>query len=413
MDKARILTVDDTPSNLEVLASLLIPKYKVIAATNGKDALRITMSSSPPDLILLDIMMPDMDGYEVCSFLKAHEETKNIPVIFLTAMTAEDEEERGFRLGAVDYITKPFVPSILEARIKTHLHLHNNRLLLEEEVKERTQKLEKARLEAEQANMAKSLFLTNMNHELRTPLNGIMGITRLLMDTHMSDEQKEYLNHTLESSTRLLNIINDVMELASFDAGKMSFSPVCFRVEDIFEDMSHLYGNKALQQGIEFYSVEHGNAGLMYMGDVKKIRQILIYVLNNALRYTKAGKICLACDVIPFSGSVSERWESLQKQAVWPENVEKSENRQLKFSISDTGVGIAEDKLSTLFDAFNIGENTLTKAHSGAGLGLTISKCLVEQMGGSIWLDSKEGVGTTVYFTIPCCKEKPTEGCGC
>ena len=139
--KPTILVVDDTPDNLDLMGDLLMDDYRVKVANSGKKALEIIQSASPPDLVLLDIMMPEMDGYEVCTILKSSEETKNIPVIFLTAKTNTIDEQKGFEIGAVDYITKPISPAIVMARVKTHLDLYYKNVYLEKLVTQRTHEI--------------------------------------------------------------------------------------------------------------------------------------------------------------------------------------------------------------------------------------------------------------------------------
>ena len=173
-----ILIVDDNTQNLQVLLNILAEQnFKVRPAPNGPTALMIA-EAAPPDLILLDIKMPGMDGFEVCEALKANPDTASIPVIFISAFDDTWDKVRAFKLGAVDYITKPFQVDEVLARIQTHLTILELRRDLESRVQERTDALrdaEIARREAEQANRAKSAFLSNMSHELRTPLNAILG----------------------------------------------------------------------------------------------------------------------------------------------------------------------------------------------------------------------------------------------
>ncbi len=196
MDKPnqhRILVVDDTKENIEALFALLQDEYIIVAAKSGENALKKTHKTKP-DLILLDIMMPGMDGYEVCRRLKADKETEGIPIIFVSALSEAMDEAKAFELGAVDYITKPFIPSIIKARVRTHLSLKEYQTHLKEMVRERTLQLEEAKLEAQSANIAKSDFLMNMSHELRTPLNGIMAASSIIPDCNDKEERKDICN---------------------------------------------------------------------------------------------------------------------------------------------------------------------------------------------------------------------------
>lgn len=386
MDRARILVVDDTPANLEILSTLLIPEYRVSVATNGDDALRIVLSDEPPDLVLLDVMMPGTDGYQVCSAMKNNEQTRAIPIIFVTAMSAMENEEEGLELGAVDYITKPFNPSIVLARVKTHLSLYNQTRLLQDLVSERTIELEKARAEAELANRAKSTFLANMSHELRTPLNGIMGMTQLLLGSDPTESQKEFLEDELAASSRMLELVNDLLGLASVEAGKVQICPCCFETEKSLEQVIDLYRDQANKKGLDFSSSLEADVPTILYADIALIRQVLMNLLNNALRFTDSGSVDVSV----------KSWGEKEGSTV------ESTLEKICFNVKDTGVGISKEKQEYIFEPFSIGEDFMTKAHSGAGLGLSISKRLVDLLGGHIWLESQEGVGTVVSFTVPC-----------
>ena len=386
MDRARILVVDDTPANLEILSTLLIPEYRVSVATNGDDALRIVLSDEPPDLVLLDVMMPGTDGYQVCSAMKNNEQTRAIPIIFVTAMSAMENEEEGLELGAVDYITKPFNPSIVLARVKTHLSLYNQTRLLQDLVSERTIELEKARAEAELANRAKSTFLANMSHELRTPLNGIMGMTQLLLGSDPTESQKEFLEDELAASSRMLELVNDLLGLASVEAGKVQICPCRFETKKSLEQVLDLYRDQANKKGLDFSSSLEADVPTILYADIALIRQVLMNLLNNALRFTDSGSVDVSV----------KSWGEKEGSTV------ESTLEKICFNVKDTGVGISKEKQEYIFEPFSIGEDFMTKAHSGAGLGLSISKRLVDLLGGHIWLESQEGVGTVVSFTVPC-----------
>ncbi|MDK2957689.1 MAG: two-component system, sensor histidine kinase [Desulfovibrionales bacterium] len=385
MDKARILVVDDTPANLEILGDLLKPEYHVHLALNGLDALKLASSDTAPDLLLLDIMMPGLDGYQVCEALKAREETRHIPIIFVTAVTDIESEEKGLSLGAVDYITKPFTPSIVLARVKTHLKLHNQTRHLQSLVKERTAELEKARLEAEAANRAKSVFLANMSHELRTPLNGVMGMTQLLLASNPSKEQAEFLKTTQLSSAHLLAMVNDLLELANAEAGATHLEPSPCNLRQSLRHVINHYQRRAEAKGLDFDAAFGDDVPEEVRVDGNRTRQVLMNILNNALRFTDQGCIRLSVHA----------WEGAQKA--------DSDNKlNLIFTVKDTGVGIDPKQREHMFDPFVIGEDYLTKKYSGAGLGLSISKKLVALMGGDIWLEDSQEDGTVCNFTVPC-----------
>lgn len=383
MNKARILVVDDTPANLEILNELLGEQYRISVAVNGFDAIELASSEPQPDLILLDIMMPELDGYQVCETLKSQEQTKHIPIIFVTAINEVRSEEKGLALGAADYITKPFNASIVRARIKTHLSLYDQTRLLQKLVDERTSELEAAKNEAESANKAKSAFLANISHELRTPLNGIIGMTQLLTETNPSEEQRDFLEDTQASSARLLTIVNDLIELADAETGKIDLNAEEFSIRDALAPMVFHYRERADKSNLSFHYTVDENVPLILQGDAARIRQVLMNLLNNAFQATKQGSIHLTVKAMNVAGK----------------NASNASNTLL-FTVKDTGVGIKPEKAEHIFSPFSIGEDFMTKTHCGAGLGLAICRRLITLMGGRIWLESTSEAGTNFCFTI-------------
>lgn len=382
MGKARVLVVDDVTANIEILREVLSPKYSVSFALNGFDAIELASSQPQPDLILLDIMMPGIDGYKVCKILKGKEDVQRIPIIFVTSMAEAQSEEKGFRLGAVDYITKPFNPAVVLARVRTHIALYNQTRLLQDLVRERTEELEKAKVDAEKANKAKSNFLANITHELRTPLNGILGMTQILMDSGPSAEQKEFLQYAHTASIRLLDMVNDLLSISRAEAGKIDITPSDFNVRESLEGVLSHYEKRAAEKGLDFSFFINEDLPEILIADITKIRQVMINLLNNAIQFTHKGSISLSVSSIN----------------------DKSDEVNLYFSVADTGDGIPEKEQENVFEPFTIGENYMTKKYGGAGLGLAISKRLVDHMHGNIWLDSSSSDGTSFSFYVPCKK---------
>lgn len=224
---ATILVVDDDSGNLSALAQLLSSDYEVLVAVSGDRALQMAASTPPPDLILLDVMMPVMDGYAVLKRLRANPATSGIPVIFVTGMDSAEEEEKGLELGVVDYITKPYRASIILARVRTQLDLKRARDLLaqraqdlESEVARRTAELELAKVAAEAANRAKSEFLSSMSHEFHTPMNGILGMIQVVLkDLALSDDARTYLRVALDSANGLSTLLTDILQYVSLMDG--------------------------------------------------------------------------------------------------------------------------------------------------------------------------------------------------
>jgi len=393
MDRARILIVDDTTANIEILTELLTPMYRVSAATNGFDAIRLaSVPENKPSLILLDIMMPEMNGYQVCEILKGQDDTRNIPIIFVTSLTEIQSEERGLRLGAADYITKPFIPTIVLARVKTHIELYNRTRHLENLVKERTAELEKAKNDAEAASRVKSAFLANISHELRTPLNGIIGMVQLLQETEMSEEQALFLDDTRKSSIRLLTTVNDLLELTRPMSEETSLYPSEFKVRENLLLVVRHFEQQAAKKDLAFKTEFDDGIPDTLIADIGRIRQVVVNLLNNAIRFTDQGEIrfsvkCLECTDASLPAIVS-----------------------LVFVVQDTGIGVPPEMREHIFDPFVIGESFLTKSHAGAGVGLSISKQVAELLGGHIWLSSKPNEDTTFHFSVPCSVNGTSEG---
>ncbi|MFB2937660.1 response regulator [Aerosakkonemataceae cyanobacterium BLCC-F154] len=384
--KGNILIVDDTPENLQVLSATLTDcGYKIRGVINGKMALRAARSAQP-DLILLDIRMPDMNGYEVCEQLKSSSETMEIPVIFISASDEVLDKLKAFQVGGVDYVTKPFQVEEVLARVEHQLtirRLQKQLIAQNQQLQAEIIERKKAEEAAAAASQAKTEFLANMSHELRTPLNAILGFTQVMMrDSLLSSDQTENLRIINRSGEHLLELINDVLELSKIESGVLSLNEASFDFYRLLDSLEEMFQIKAERKRLKMKLIVSPEVPQYIKTDEKKLRSCLINLLANALKFTESGSIIVRVNVCNESDS------SLSSQSC-----------QLDFEVEDTGVGIAEEEISGLFNAFIQTESGRQSAE-GTGLGLTITRKFVQLLGGDITVSSVLGKGTIFKFDI-------------
>ncbi|NJO17032.1 MAG: response regulator [Thioploca sp.] len=379
-----ILIIDDNLANLQVLfTTLKQANYHVVPAQDANSTFT-RLRHFTPDLILLDIMMPDVNGFELYQRLRKHQPTAATPIIFISALSDTETIVRGFKLGAVDYVSKPFRAEEVLARVSSQLalqRLHHElaakNASLAQELLEH-QRLEKslrqAKEQAEVANRAKSAFIANMNHELRTPLNIILGFAQILEnDSSLPEKHRHNVQNIRRGGDYLLTLINDILDLAKIEAGRFELFPQTWRTSPFFLSLSEMFRIRAQQKGIGFDYQSTTTLPAVLYSDDKRLRQILMNLLSNAVKFTERGSVTLR-------SSYANGWLTLE--------------------VTDTGIGIPTDQIEIIFQPFSqVGDATYKQ--QGTGLGLSISHRLVTTMNGNLSLESHLGKGCTFRVQIP------------
>jgi PAS domain S-box-containing protein len=528
----KILLVDDLPENLFALEVILSNEnYLCVKANSGNEALKILLHQQDFAIILIDVQMPMMDGFETVELIRQIEKLKHVPIIFLTAsMDNSLQISKGYEAGAVDYMIKPLSPEILKAKVAVFVDLHkkNQELLVQAEqlkklnndltaqkllseyslslieashdplfaispegkitdmnnasvkvtgisrqkligtdffdyftepqkarevyqkvfekgsvsdspliLRHRKGKLidvlfngsvykddkenvlgvvivardvteqkkiatelieakvfaelatvisEEAKINAENATIiaenavkAKQQFLSNMSHEIRTPMNAIIGFTKVVLRTDLTVKQKEYLNAIKMSGDALIVLINDILDLAKVDAGKMTFEKTAFKMKFSISAMLHLFETKIQEKNLKLVKEYDSKIPNVLLGDPVRLHQIILNLVSNAVKFTTKGKITVSVDLLH----------------------EEDDKVILKFAVTDTGIGISEKKIGTIFENFQQATSGTSRLYGGTGLGLAIVKQLIEAQGGTIRVKSTVNEGSTFSFTLP------------
>jgi len=359
-----VIIVDDTPANLQLLTGMLKERgYKVRPVPSGKLALQAA-KSDPPDLILLDIMMPEMDGYEVCERLKADEKLREISVIFISALNETMDKVRAFGVGGVDYVTKPFQFEEVAARVSTHLELQRQR----RELKENYEQLR--RLEGLRDSLVHMIV-----HDLRSPLTGISGfldLTLALEKETLTEDGLDYLQTAKRSTTAVIDMVSAVLDVSKMEAGEMKLHLAeCDLVRIAADLMSGMQSLKEVREMI----LDAPPAPVTVVADGDLLLRVIQNLLGNALKFTP-----------------SDGWIRL---GIEPDD------KHVRVTVRDNGPGIPAEYRERIFEKFGQVEARSNGKKYSTGLGLTFCKLAVEAQGGTIGVESEVGKGSTFWFVLP------------
>lgn len=364
-EKALVLVVDDNPANITLISShISVQGYDLAIATNGTKAIEIAKEYLP-DIILLDVMMPGLDGFAVCKILKEDENTEAIPIVFLTAATSQNDVVKGFSLGAVDYITKPFNSAELQARLKTHIKLKQALEIIEED-----------KIKLEKLNEQKNEFLGIAAHDLKNPIYNITMLGKFLRDdTSLTREEiEEFSNDIVISSDKMLHIITDLLDVNAIENGKIKVISETTDLNVLVQEIFYTFKERADKKGISLNFIPSPDDDAIET-DRRAILHIMDNLVSNSLKFTEPGK---KVDI----------------------SIIKSDDGAI-IGVKDEGPGFSDEDKKQMFKRFQRLSAQPTGEEHSSGLGLSIVKRYVNLISAEIQLDEDYNDGAYFKLILP------------
>jgi len=397
-----VLVADDDPATrMHISRNLVKQGYHILTAANGKEALE-QVQNQAPDMVLLDIAMPEVDGYQVLQSLKSDPMLRSIPVIMISAAGDVDKVVRCIEMGAEDCLVKPLNDVLLKARISAYLE----RKHLRDQEQAYLHQLQVEKAAAEVAHRTKNAFLANMSHELRTPLNAILGYSEILQEELKAESKTELisdLDRIYNSGKHLLELVDGILDLAKIESGTMEVSLEKFDIKTLASGLIETIRPLALANQNTLNIHCNADVGMMY-SDMNKVHQILHNLLDNAVKFTEKGIITLT---IERSQNPTINYKNLETRNLslsYPHPIHpffSSASDWITFRITDTGIGILPEQQQRIFSGFTQADESSTRKYGGAGLGLTLSQRFCHLLGGSIAVESQVDRGSTFTVHLP------------
>ncbi|MBX3236531.1 MAG: response regulator [Nitrospiraceae bacterium] len=367
--------------------------WTVEETENGREAYE-QFQRCTPDVVLLDVMMPEMDGFTTCAALRKLPAGEHTPILIMTGLDDFESITKAYDAGATDFIVKPLNALLLTHRIRYMVRASQ----VLQELRSSQAKLTQARDAALEGARVKSEFLATMSHEIRTPMNGVLGMTDWLLETELTPEQRDCAETIRTSGDALLVIVNDILDFSKIESGKLALETLDLNLPQFVDRVLAQFAERAQRKGLILSSQVHEDVPRALRGDPGRLQQVLSNLLGNAIKFTDQGHVSVLVE-LERSTPAHLLLDDAGLGGTPPPTSPTA--AKIRFSVKDTGIGIPTVAFKKLFQPFVQADGSTTRKYGGTGLGLAICKQLVELMGGHIGVESQPGQGSTFRFTVP------------